>query len=627
VTDYGELKIRIERGDGDVFRVFASGMSGEAAGEFQVPFSDLEVENFVLRMGRSRSMMRRAESPEMRLVTEFGGRLFDALFQSRVRDLYRDSISVAKRDEKGLRVTLALTGVPELMHLPWEYLYDDPSFLSISTWTPVVRYLELPRARRPLKIGLPLRILAMVSSPVDAPVLDVERERQNLEQALGRLAREGAVEITWLEEANLRALQRALRQEPYHVFHYIGHGAYDSSIDDGVLLLEDERGLGRRVTGTELGTMLADHTSLRLAVLNACEGARVSNDDPFAGVASSLVQREIPAVIAMQFEITDRAAIIFAGELYAALADGYAVDSALAEARKAIYADHNDVEWGTPVLFMRVPDGRIFDLPERPHAPALAAVAETPPEPAVRENGSRISEPEPARLAVSAPPEAAPAPAPPSGPPRRRRRIVVSLVIALGAVGAAVGGTFALSGGSPPTAAPTTTHPSTTTVPKSDLDRLRASIPPAVRHCDPATPLQVPAKTDFLPASVACPRPGSGVRFAQYSLAATEHDLTTYFNARVNAQHTGANKVTQQVCNPTRPAGPELSPWIPVGGGGHAANTTGNNSGRVFCYRNESTALYRIEWIDKPHRIYVFATGTDWSKLFRWWSRTAGPVH
>ena len=77
----------------------------------------------------------------------------------------------------------------------------------------------------------------------------------------------------------------------------------------------------------------------------------------------------------MQLEITDRAAITFACELYAALADGYAVDAALAEARKAIFADDNEVEWGTPVLFMRVPDGRIFDVeaPVGAHRPVHRA--------------------------------------------------------------------------------------------------------------------------------------------------------------------------------------------------------------------------------------------------------------
>jgi hypothetical protein len=112
----------------------------------------------------------------------------------------------------------------------------------------------------------------------------------------------------------------------------------------------------------KLGQLLADERTLRLAVLNACEGARTNREDPFAGVAASLVRNEIPSVVAMQFEITDEAAILFAGGLYAALARGSPVDAALASARKAIWADYNDIEWGTPVLFMRVPDGRIFDV-------------------------------------------------------------------------------------------------------------------------------------------------------------------------------------------------------------------------------------------------------------------------
>ena len=192
----------------------------------------------------------------------------------------------------------------------------------------------------------------------------------------------GAIAIDWLQEASLRALQRQLRRGEYHVFHFIGHGGYDQDADDGVLLFQDEVGRGRRVSGIQLGTILADEVSLRLAVLNSCEGARSSLQDPFSGVATSLIEREIPAVIGMQFEITDRAAIVFAGEFYSALADGLPVDSSVAEARKAIYADQNDIEWGTPVLFMRVADGRLFDVqthpPIRP-ADALAAPAVTPP--------------------------------------------------------------------------------------------------------------------------------------------------------------------------------------------------------------------------------------------------------
>ena len=374
MPEYQELRVRFEQiGGGADYRVFASGPAGEAAGEFRLPYSSVELENLVLKLSRPRTAVRRVDSPELELVRAFGGSLFEALFAGRVRDVYRSSLSSAQKEGFGLRISLALTGTPELMPLPWEYLYDDPAFLSISTWTPVVRYLDLPASRRPLKVEPPLRILAMVSSPSDIVQLDVDQERQKLEQALAPLVAQGGVEIRWLEQATLQALQRELRRDEYHVFHYIGHGGYDRATDDGVLVLEDADGRSRLVSGPELATMLADETTLRLAVLNACEGARSSVSDPFSGVATSLVRREIPAVIAMQLEITDRAAITFACELYSALADGYAVDAALAEARKAILADQNEVEWATPVLFMRVPDGRIFDV-EKPlgvHEPTI----------------------------------------------------------------------------------------------------------------------------------------------------------------------------------------------------------------------------------------------------------------
>ena len=365
---YAELRLRIDRGVAPgSYRIVATGPAGEALGRFKLPFADIELENFILKVGSTRRGRRRIDSPEMELAKTFGTKLFGALFEGDVRELYRSSIAESRADGRGLRLTLSLTGAPELLQVPWEYLYDHPSFLSISTWTPIVRYLDLPKPRRPLQIDLPLRILGLVSAPSDFEAIDAAQERAKLEGALAPLIEVGAIAIDWLGEASLRALQRQLRKADYHVFHYIGHGGYDNDADDGVLMFEDEHGRGQRVSGVQLGRMLADEVSLRLAVLNSCEGGRSSLQDPFSGVATSLIEFEIPAVIGMQFEITDRAAIVFGGEFYAALADGLAVDAAVAEARKAIYADQNDVEWGTPVLFMRVADGKLFDV--KAHAP------------------------------------------------------------------------------------------------------------------------------------------------------------------------------------------------------------------------------------------------------------------
>ena len=360
--EYDTLDIRFQPNPRGAYAVTASSPRGEASGEFSSPFADLDLENFVLRVGRPRRGIRRLDSPEMETAKTFGDKLFNALFCDDVRDLYHSASAEADIAGKGLRVTLRLSQAPELSNIPWEYLCEEGRFLSVSERTPIVRYLDLERAHTPLAVTPPLRILGMVSSPSDVVELNVEEEKQRLNQALESLVSEGQVEIVWLEKATLTALLEALEGDDIHIFHYIGHGAFEEQKGDGVLLLEDEFGRGRSVTGMKLGQLLADERTLRLAVLNACEGARTDNNDPFAGVAASLVKNEIPSVVAMQFEITDDAAILFAGGLYESLARGSPIDAALASARKAIWADYNDIEWGTPVLFMRVPNGQIFDV-------------------------------------------------------------------------------------------------------------------------------------------------------------------------------------------------------------------------------------------------------------------------
>ncbi len=374
---YLDFDLLIERA-GDRYRArVLDSPAGEVSGEFAIPFSDTDLELFVLRMGRSRGTVRGIESPAMEAAKDFGGRLYDSVFAGDLAGCLRSSLDEAGRAQSGLRIRLRLSDVPELADLPWEFLYNRSrkQFLVLSAQTPIVRYLDLPEPVRPLSVQPPLRVLVMISNPDDAVTLDVEREWANLRQAAGQLEARGQLALERMDEATLPELQRRLRRGEYHVFHFIGHGGFDPGSQDGVLLLEDQEGHRKTVSGQFLGALLHDHAPLRLAVLNACEGARTSRTDPFAGVAQSLVLQGVPSVIAMQFEITDEAAITLTGEFYGALADGYPLDAALAEARKATMAQGNDVEWAIPVLYLRSPDGQIFDV----QAPAGAVAAPAAP--------------------------------------------------------------------------------------------------------------------------------------------------------------------------------------------------------------------------------------------------------
>jgi len=338
--------------------------SGQAAVDFSLPFAEEELKQLLEKIETPSNGLRRLESPAMTAAKTFGARLFEAVFDGEVRGRLRSSLEKAERRGDGLRFRLRIAAGSEFANLPWEYLYDPyfDQFFSLSVKTPIVRYLELPQPTRPLAVKPPIKILVMLSSPQDYPRLNVEQEWANLNEALQNLQDRGVVILQRLEQASLEALQRQLFREQYHIFHFIGHGEFDADLQDGVILLEDENKAGLRINGQCLGILLHDHFSLRLAILNACDGARTARQDHFAGTAQSLVQKGIPAVIAMQFGITDKVAILFAQTFYRALADGRPLDTALAETRQTLFNKGNEIEWGIPVLYMRSPNGRIFDV-------------------------------------------------------------------------------------------------------------------------------------------------------------------------------------------------------------------------------------------------------------------------
>jgi len=336
-------------------RVVAS-PAGETSGIFEATLDSLKLENFILEASKESQ-----DSLRMGPIKKFGANLFNTVFTKDVFTCYMRSLDIARKDERGLRIRLRID-VPEFHNLPWEYLYNTQikQFIALSNDTPIVRYFDLPFPASTFAIKPPLKILVMLSSPKEYPALDLDQEWTKLNKALAPLINKNLVRLERLEKPTLSQLQQSLRREDVHIFHYIGHGKFLERNQDGKLLLEDDYGKGLPVSGDQLGTILHDHESLRLVVLSACEGARTSSEDPFAGVAQTLVQQGIPAIIAMQVEILENAAIHFAEEFYKSIVDGFSIDAAVSEGRKAIFSKGNETEWGTPVLFTRAPDSGLL---------------------------------------------------------------------------------------------------------------------------------------------------------------------------------------------------------------------------------------------------------------------------
>ena len=289
-------------------------------------------------------------------MERIGSTLFQGLFPLDVMMVY---VTVMAQLEEHERLRLRLRVPPELTRLPWELLYYPPHYLSIDPRSPVVRFLDLPDPPRPLATQLPLRILHLTARPSDAPPFEADREAAQLRSALADLSSQ--VEIMPPQPGTLSALRDGLRQG-CHVLHLSSRGGFSG--ERGYLLFEDDDGHSEPVDGEMLARLLRG-TSVRLAILNTHGSALADNIQPFDSVPTALVRGGLPAVIAYQYAMTDTSAITFAAELYRALADGYPVDAAVTEGRKAILsvlgaAWRDRLDWAVPALFMRTPDGHIL---------------------------------------------------------------------------------------------------------------------------------------------------------------------------------------------------------------------------------------------------------------------------
>ena len=306
------------------------------------------------------------------VLRDFGLGVFRSVFTeaTSIRDIYLQS----KGKSDDFRIKLRIEAA-ELAGLPWEYLCDaseQPDFVSLSR--PIVRHLDTVGAVGPMGVKGPLRILGMISDPSSGewPKLNVAKERERINKGIDALQHAGRVDFQWVPGGSGKDLMKKLLEGDWHIFHFIGHGGVEDEIpggdadgfnERGFIVMVDEDGKPVKRFASDLATILTGaRKSLRLIVLNCCESARINVGDRFGNPAIGLMKTGwLPAVIAMQFPITDGAAISMSEGFYEALCKNKPIDDAVTLARKFI-REKSRVEWGIPVLYMRSSDGRIFDV-------------------------------------------------------------------------------------------------------------------------------------------------------------------------------------------------------------------------------------------------------------------------
>jgi hypothetical protein len=319
-----------------------SSPTGPAQGQLSL---DLQDAAFLTDLAKVRGI-----DPDQELRKSFGKRLFDAIFHGAVLNEWNRSLGhVQAGGADGLRLRLRID-TPELALLPWELVWSE-KFLATSGDTVLSRYLPVPEPPS-FTAQKPLRILIVAESPQGVPPID-SQEVDKLQAAVTSLGARATHLV--LRNATTAQIQNALQQD-FHVLHYLGHGNSRNLFltgDDGKKAPIDDQGFSQLFLGRR---------SLRLVVLNACSSAQSEAGGNFAGIGPALVQKGVPAVIAMQYPFVQvETARIFNERFYGSLANGLAVDVAVNQARQFLSGQMlADRDWSTPVLYMGTRSGQIL---------------------------------------------------------------------------------------------------------------------------------------------------------------------------------------------------------------------------------------------------------------------------
>jgi hypothetical protein len=369
MTAYPELEIGLHRFDAEAWTV-------------DLRFSDPESDGF----DSSATSTELVDFQQLReLLADdqaYGAVLGQALLADpAIRERFARARATAQSQRLPLRVRLFIgPSAPELHLLRWETLREPQEHDRLLTDDHLLfsRFLSSQEGVSvPFRPRAELRALVVIANPADlaqyglAP-LDVDAELQRVRAGLGDIA---CTELPGQGRPTLGDITAHLR-EGYDILFLVCHGA--ARAGEAQLWLEDDTGHTQRLPGKELVDRLRELSRRpRLVVLASCQSAgdggelHGQDEGALATLGPRLARAGIPAVVAMQGNVSKRTVDAFMPKFFEELQRDGQIDRAMTVARAAV-CDLNRSDWWMLVLFLALKSGRIWYEPgfeERGGAP------------------------------------------------------------------------------------------------------------------------------------------------------------------------------------------------------------------------------------------------------------------
>jgi RNA polymerase subunit RPABC4/transcription elongation factor Spt4 len=327
-----------------------------------------------------------------------GLHLYRLLFNEEIRDKFNKAIENSEKKQSNLRLRLNLVfeeSAKRFSLLPWEFLFLpdkhdglEGEFLAEKTDLILTRFLPLPNVIKlaPDPGDTPVRILIVSSHPTrsNGKFLDKIIDDDFIEYF--KKLKSKNIRVEHLADPNLEQLQEfiqggedenAKKTEGFvpHIFHFIGHGeagriALKKSREDIIKdipkeqrhLVDPDQEDDAEWIGGDVLTNIFKSAKPKFVFLNACNAAK-SEYKGYNYLSNSIAQvlsnSKIPAVLAMQYEISNDDASNFAKKVYSEIIAGTAIDQAVKNGILELGSKMpvwNHPRFGIPVFYLGAKD-------------------------------------------------------------------------------------------------------------------------------------------------------------------------------------------------------------------------------------------------------------------------------
>lgn len=166
-----------------------------------------------------------------------------------------------------------------------------------------------------------LTVLYLAANPRGTEHLRLDEEIRKIEDSLRGTQRGKDISLRSAWAVRVTDLASTIREVSPDIIHFSGHGEPDG------IVLEDDDGQPTVVPGAALAELFRIHAKkVRCVVLNAC----------FTESQAEAIKAQVPYVVGTWPQLSDRAAIAFAGRFYWALGEGASLAGSFAEGTNEI---------------------------------------------------------------------------------------------------------------------------------------------------------------------------------------------------------------------------------------------------------------------------------------------------